>query len=73
MSDKINLEEILDNHSDVRQYYPIICILAAMKEACRQTLALAAGEASIIKKKELDDDYYEVNKKAILDVINLIE
>ena len=54
-------------------------ILAAMKEACRQTLKLAAENAKwkLVKDEEVDlfgyDFKTEVDKQSILDVIDKIK
>ena len=82
---KINLEEILKQHSN-------ICIddrenvVGAMKEACKQTLGLAAenGEVRITENALIEegscyicyDDGVitaEVDKQSILDTINQID
>ena len=74
---KINLEEIINNLGNIskdengdRVYYTWE-IINMMKEACKQTLELAA------EKAETDYDMFTssryVDKQSILNVINLIE
>ena len=73
---KINLEEILINSSAYLNMHgePILRkedVLYAMKEACRQTLELAAENVDY----HCTDSDVEViiDKQSILNVINLIE
>jgi putative sterol carrier protein len=79
--EKINLKEVLDFYmqdsidKEGNKLYSSETVQQAMKEACRQTLELAAENA------EWDDlgdgDLHGANivvvKQSILDVINLIE
>ena len=74
---EINLEEILDNYigfkiknEEIKQLN-----LLAMKEACRQTLELAAENSefySFDTPKELQN-IKEINRRSILDTINQIK
>ena len=74
---KINLEEILQDfgiynnsthpNEEIREKYLII--VAVMKEACRQTLELAAENAETIWGQMV----VKVNKQSILNTINQIE
>ena len=61
---KINLEEILENHIDLNDLPVVHSIVSAMKEACKQLLELAAENAYITTKDEID---------GILDTIKQIE
>lgn len=71
-TNKVILEEILREHSNV-------CIddhedvILAMKEACRQTLELAAENADIEIRYIKHEDRYFVDKQSILDTINQVE
>ena len=76
MSKKINLEEILkpfENNTDhyADQEYDKERIIEAMKEACRQTLELAAEYAEIIPETEMM--WATIDKDSIIEVIDLIE
>ena len=51
---KINLEEILENHIDLNDLPVVHSIVSAMKEACKQLLELAAENAYITTKDEID-------------------
>ena len=51
---KINLEEILENHIDLNDLPVVHSIVSAMKEACKQLLKLAAENAYITTKDEID-------------------
>lgn len=83
MSDKINLEEIIDQYDifdfvDTNHKYFKNQVIEAMKEACRQTLELAAENAIVNKSDCMIGCCPEcgadgVDKQSILDVINLIE
>lgn len=82
---KLNLEEILKSHSN------ICCddwedVIIAMKEACRQTLELAAENADLIYCENEcdipenvvstgDSEYgsYYISKKSITDTINQVQ
>lgn len=78
MEKKINLEEILEDYGiynnsthpneNVREKY--LVIKAAMKEAVRQGLDLAAENA-----ETCEDSAYNriVDKQSILNIINLVE
>ena len=77
MLEKINLEEILKQHSN-------ICIddrenvVEAMKEACKQILELAAENADFgICQNDGDcpciQESHFIDKQSILDTINQIE
>ncbi len=74
---RIKLEEILNKFCIVEGYFcPIRDYKDAMKEACRQTLELAAENARImnhIPNEEDDREYKEVSKQSILNTINQIE
>lgn len=90
-TDKINLEEILKKKnitSETRFHnydYLYKSILVSMKEACRQTLELAAERAKIvpcncpiegktfIEMSLKDGRYVIVDKQSILETINQIE
>ena len=89
MSKEINLTEILKKSIDnpnnrdlqtlIERYASPHDILEAMKEACIQTLELAAENATIFSR-EIEDsltgqNYYAiaVNKYSILNTINQIE
>ncbi len=77
MLEKINLEEILKQHSN-------ICIddrenvVEAMKEACKQTIELAAENANFgICQNDsgcpcIQESHF-IDKQSILDTINQIE
>lgn len=83
---KINLKEILDSYCDVFDDDIIGIgviqtvnsrledVKKAIKEACRQTLELAAKNAKV-KPVYIHQDYieYNVNEKSILDTIKQIE
>lgn len=82
---KINLEKILFdigkyNDNDI-SFLTIESILAAMKEAVKQALELAAENATAKIQQEWSgntgseycDEYAVVNKKSILNIINQIE
>ena len=79
MSKKIYLEEILDKFPELRNQSPRLIELSilAMKEACRQTLKLAAENATTEDVGTITDDgwapYDIVNEQSILDTINQIE
>lgn len=77
--EKINLDEILKqlpqyNIGTEAVFYHKQNVIAAMKEACRQTLELTAKKADIkiINHRE-HCPVPIVDKQSILDVINLIE
>lgn len=88
----INLEEILKNQckityerDGVTRYFTAFersIIIKAMKEACKQTLELAAENASVEVESKMvnipngakyNTQRMIVNKKSILDIINQIE
>ena len=81
---EINLEEIIKQYCYVTQngqedvHNSISLVKDAMKEACKQTLGLAAENAKT-KLKEVnpnsDRSFYRdvVNKQSILDVINQVK
>ena len=82
--DKINLKEILDRvydkeyRSSYKTEYSEQCILEAMKEACQETLKLAAENAKVKENFTVDDkafvlNEYVINKQSILDTINEVE
>lgn len=87
MSEKINLEEILNNCIYIDdEIKPMV--KNAMKEACRQVLELAAENARLTEKMSIPEDdlesidvttreapdmTYIVGKQSILDTINQIE
>ena len=92
MSKTINLEEILRNKIGYMGNEPKLTklvseratgfdILSAMKEACKQTLELAAENAEIGEVHEVSESihggagytYCEINKQSILNTINQIE
>jgi len=79
---KINLEEILLREFAKSEYgYPLLDydvhlnIISAIKEACKQTLELAAENAEWddLGDGDLHGANIEVDKQSILNVINLIE
>jgi uncharacterized membrane protein YccC len=77
---KINLEEILDQCLETPENLEsnsdnTKTVLKAMKEACRQTLELAAENATTEHTTDRDTGWIIsiANKQSILDVINLIE
>lgn len=79
---KINLEEIMQEHVDPHCFLKKECyerVIEAMKEACKQTLELAAENA---KKNAMVWDAQssmwtpesnKINKQSILDTIKQIE
>lgn len=76
---KVNLEEILNNTIDLSSYTLQFrnSIKKAMKEACRQTLELAAENAKICTDT-MCSPYYEdwvkyIDKQSILDTIKQVE
>jgi hypothetical protein len=74
--EKINLEEILTDElaKNISGNLDFMdSILIAMKEACRQTLELAAENAKLGNTENGTYSVLEVSKQSILDVINLIE
>jgi len=94
MEKKVNLEEILKSYLTVESMrlnnpdYTFNMVVSAMKEACRQTLGLAAESAtgrSIVTVIEPcgTDDYvglrkrlnisYVVDKESILNTINQVQ
>ena len=75
---KINLEEILNSHLKFSSALPIVGInkhfvILAMKEACRQTLELAAENAGAWCYAEGNEPEYGVDKQSILNTIKQIE
>ena len=78
---KINLEEILKrfshvDHGAVEDFWFTENVIKAMKEACRQTLELAAENARgkiLPMTKTGVLNYSEVDKQSILDTIKQIE
>lgn len=73
---KINLEEIAQNIVPLGAIGNINFkrgILEAMKEACRQTLELAAENAGAWCYAEGNEPEYGVDKQTILNTINQIE
>jgi len=73
---KINLEEILVNmFKQGEAFYNEKDIKLAMKEACRQTLELAAENTYATVVRDDFDGTYDaiINKQSILDTINQIE
>lgn len=74
---KVNLEKILKVSCDCRYLGKQTHeeVLQAMKEACIQTLELAAekAEARATYKRDLLDGNAEVDKQSILNTINLIQ
>lgn len=80
MSEKINLEKILDKihdenyRSSYKTWFSKQCIIDAMKEACKQSLELAAENASC--NHDFDGAHgceYSVDKQSILNTINQIK
>ena len=74
-SDKINLEEILKrfshvDHGAVEDFWFTENVIKAMKEACRQTLELAAENATYDWN---DHEDIIIDKQSILDTINEVE
>ena len=67
---KVNLEEILEKHGQMfiknSVKHPDY-IMDAMKEACRQTLELAAENA------EVHEELFIVDKQSIINTINQVE
>ena len=81
-SDKINLEEILKrfshvDHGAVEDFWFTENVIKAMKEACRQTLELAAENAEICTDTMCSpyrEDWVKyVDKQSILDTIKQVE
>ena len=87
MKKVVNLTEILekcDKYSSISEAQKTD-VIAAMKEACKQTLELAAERAAILIEDSSPDFYYTtdkynnedeivtVSKKSILDTFNWIE
>ena len=88
---KINLEEILTLYVDdivedvtevglikvVKEGAQVPDILLAMKEACRQTLELAAENAKVEDEYDNEGNYLcsgnTVKRESILDTINQVE
>ena len=89
---KINLEEIMQEHVDPHCFLKKECyerVIEAMKEACKQTLELAAENAEISWvendiEMESDTDFsfrdndgnwckININEQSILDTIKQIE
>ena len=76
---KVNLEEILNNTIDLSSYTLQFrnSIKKAMKEACRQTLELAAENAKICTDTMCSpyrEDWVKyVDKQSILDTIKQVE
>jgi hypothetical protein len=74
---KIKLEKILKEKScHIDDFYD--AVVAAMREACKQTLELAAENVEVefhyqYRDSETIIECAFVNKQSILDVINLIE
>ena len=79
MQKKINLQKIIDDlgnfnrDEDGNLYYYAWEIKNMMKEACRQTLKLAAKNAKLGNTEKGVYSVLEVSKQSILDTINLIE
>lgn len=84
MTKKINLEEIYNQfeylsrvETDSSNIDYKGSMIKAMKEACRQTLELAAENAATIDVGTITDEgwmaYDIVDKQSILDTINQIE
>ena len=71
----IDLEKILDNYLEVDCDYSYTreSILMAMKEACRQTLELAAENATTLKDNDPNMNFYTIDKQSILNTINQVE
>ena len=73
MTKKINLKKILSkyptftNEGGYGEYY----VIEAMKEACQETLKLAAKNA--FAEESIIGYTWEVNEQSILDTINQIE
>lgn len=74
---KINLEEILNSHCEISSIlftpHDIEVIKICMKEACRQTLELAAENAEAWCYAEGNEPEYGVDKQSIINTINQIE
>lgn len=71
---KINLEEILNKHSDVKDSYPTFGIIDAMKDACKQALELAAENAVTVHRFDgAHGCEFYTEKDSILNTINQIE
>lgn len=79
---KINLEEILKrfshvDHGAVEDFWFTENVIKAMKEACRQTLELAAENAKICTDTMCSpyrEDWVKyVDKQSILDTIKQVE
>ena len=92
--DKINLEDIIFRHVDsLKDGSPIRNLLSSnevfqndlfdffiklMKDACQETLKLAAENAKVKENFTVDDksfvlNEYVINKQSILDTINEVE
>ena len=77
---KVNLEDILTSF-ELNEYCLIeserSVALKAMKEACKQTLELAAENSEINKNGCCEDEEFdcsaEINKQSILSTINQVE
>lgn len=72
MEKKIDLQEILLNEIEGKGCLTFGLVLNAMKEAVRQSLELAAENATC-KKGVLIDTLPIVNKQSILDTIKQVE
>lgn len=81
---KINLTEIFDKYADIEASAPdydeyatggVGCdtALAAMREACRQTLELAAENVRLYDGFSTEDVSHWIDKESILNTINQIE
>lgn len=72
---KINLKEILETHSSIYDEFPMPYsgVIAAMKEACKQVLELAAENAQTTEIYFGIGHSIEIDKQSILDTINQIE
>lgn len=80
MKKLINLAAILESKRNEAYYIPAMDYVAeAMKEACKQTLELAAENAQWSRIEDCDPltgfsyDSIQVNKQSILNTINQIE
>ena len=79
----VNLEEILKSYLTIEAMmannpdYTFNMVLSAMKEACRQTLELAAENAKSVDIGCLTDEWWVpydiIDKQSILDTINQIQ
>ena len=76
MEKKINLKKIANNNITYRllmDKHQQLATITLMKEACKQTLKLAAKNADIKIESIKYEDRYFVNEQSILNTINQIE